>query len=103
MKVLYFHQHFVTPQGAGGIRSYAMARRLLERGHQVTMVCGSAQGGSTGLSGPFVKGARRGLVDDIDVIELDLAYSNSDGFVKRTSTFLKFALRSIGFGVYRAV
>jgi glycosyltransferase involved in cell wall biosynthesis len=96
MKVLYFHQHFVTPHGAGAIRSYAMARRLIERGHQVTMVCGSIGGGSTGLSGPFVKGARRGRVDGIDVIELDLAYSNNDGFLKRSLTFLKFALRSVG-------
>lgn len=95
MKVLYFHQHFVTPHGAGAIRSYAMARRLIERGHQVTMVCGSFAGGNTGLSGPYANGARRGTVDGIDVIELDLAYSNHDGLVKRSFTFLKFAMRSV--------
>lgn len=95
MKVLYFHQHFVTPHGAGAIRSYAMARRLIERGHQVTMVCGSIGGGNTGLSGPYTKGQRRGWVDGIDVIELDLAYSNHDGLAKRAFTFLKFALRSV--------
>lgn len=96
MKVLYFHQHFVTPRGAGGVRSYAMARKLIERGHQVTMVCGSFTGGNSGLSEPFVKGMRRGWVDGIDVIELDLSYSNSDGFAKRALTFLKFAARSVG-------
>lgn len=95
MKVLYFHQHFVTPHGAGAIRSYAMARRLIERGHQVTMVCGSFTGGNTGLSGPYTNGMRRGVVDGIDVIELDLAYSNHDGFVRRSMTFLKFAARSV--------
>jgi glycosyltransferase involved in cell wall biosynthesis len=95
MKVLYFHQHFVTPQGAGGIRSYAMARKLLERGHRVTMVCGSMGGGDTGLSAPFVRGMRRGWVDGIEVIELDLPYSNSHGFLIRASIFLKFALRSV--------
>ena len=95
MKVLYFHQHFVTPHGAGAIRSYAMARRLIERGHQVTMVCGSIGGGNTGLSGPYENGLRRGWVDGIDVIELDLAYSNHDGLAKRSLTFLKFALRSV--------
>lgn len=95
MKVLYFHQHFVTPHGAGAIRSYAMARRLIERGHQVTMVCGSIGGGNTGLSGPYVKGRRRGWVDGIDVIELDLAYSNHDGLLKRSLTFVKFAVRSV--------
>lgn len=95
VKVLYFHQHFVTPKGAGAIRSYAMARKLIERGHSVTMVCGSAQGGTTGLEGPFIKGQRRGLVDGIDVVELNLEYSNSDGFAKRIQTFLSFAFRSV--------
>jgi len=95
VKVLYFHQHFVTPKGAGAIRSYAMARKLIERGHSVTLVCGSAHGGTTGLDGPFVNGQRRGLVDGIDVVELNLEYSNSDGFAKRIRTFLSFALRSV--------
>lgn len=95
MKVLYFHQHFVTPHGAGAIRSYAMARKLIERGHEVTMVCGSFTGGNTGLSNPYSKGKRRGCVDGIDVVEFDLAYSNHDGLVKRSLTFLKFALRSV--------
>ena len=95
MKVLYFHQHFVTPHGAGAIRSYAMARKLIERGHQVTMVCGSFTGGNTGLRGPYENGVRRGWVDGIDVVELDLAYSNHDGLLKRSLTFLKFAWRSV--------
>lgn len=95
MRVLYFHQHFVTPKGAGAIRSYAMARKLVERGDSVTMVCGSNTTGTTGLEGKFTAGKRRGMVDGIDVIELDLAYSNNDGFVKRAWTFLSFALRSI--------
>lgn len=96
MKVIYFHQHFSTPKGSAGIRSYEMASRLLARDHQVTMVCGSYGGGETGLTQPFVGGRRRGTVDGLDIIELDLAYSNTDGFIKRASTFLKFALRSIG-------
>jgi len=96
MKVLYFHQYFSTPDGATGIRSYEMARRLIERGHEVTMVCSSYGQASTGLSSPFVRGRRRGLVDGIDVVEFDLAYSNADGFVRRSKTFLRFALKSIG-------
>ena len=96
MKLLYFHQHFSTPKGSAGIRSYAMAKRLVEKGHQVTMVCGSYSGGHTGLDQPFVKGVRRGMVDGIDVIEFQLTYSNQDGFIKRTALFLRFALKSIG-------
>ncbi len=94
MKVLYFHQHFSTPKGSTGIRSYEMARALVARGHQVTMVCGSYGAGNTGLDTGFVDGLRRGPVDGIDVVEFELRYSNRDGFLKRTVTFLKFAWRS---------
>lgn len=94
MKILYYHQHFSTPAGSTGNRSYAMARRLLARGHEVTMVCGSSAIGQSGLTGPFTKGRREGLVDGIHVIELELPYSNRDGFTKRTLTFLKFAWQS---------
>lgn len=101
MHILYFHQHFTTPKGASGIRSYENARRLVEDGHQVTMVCGSADRGATGLDGPFEGGRREGNVDGIHVIEFDLSYSNSDGFLKRTGTFLRFALKSIGLALTR--
>lgn len=59
------------------------------------MVCGSNITGTTGLEGSFIKGRRRGAVDGIDVIELDLAYSNNDGFLKRVWTFISFALHSV--------
>lgn len=95
MHILYLHQHFSTPSGAAGIRSYEMARRLLHHGHSVTMVCGSYGIGATGLDGPFRKGARRGFVDGIQVIEFDLSYSNRDGFFKRSATFLKYAWGSL--------
>lgn len=94
MKILYFHQHFSTPKGAAGIRSYAMARKLVERGHQVTMVCGSYAAGQTGLVGEFRKGRREGQVEGIHVIEFDLSYSNGTGFTKRALLFVLFALRS---------
>lgn len=96
MRVLYFHQHFSTPKGSSGIRSYQMARNLVRNGHQVTMVCGSYGGGNTGLETPFIKGKREGQVEGIDIIEFDLAYSNADGFLKRSLTFVKFAVKSIG-------
>lgn len=95
MHILYFHQHFSTPDGAAGTRSYEMARRLLREGHSVTMVCGSYAQGKTGLTTPFGKGDRRGFVDGIDVIEFDLQYANEDSFARRSGVFIKFALASI--------
>lgn len=95
MHILYFHQHFSTPQGSTANRSYQMAQKLLKNGHQVTMICGSYEGGNTGLTGPFEKGKRSGNVDGIDVVEFELEYSNTMGFIKRSMVFLSFALKSI--------
>ena len=96
MRVLYFHQYFSTPSGSTGTRSYEMAQLLITRGHEVTVVCGSGRMSSTGLAGKPVKGTRRGKVDGIDIIELDLPYSNYDSFLKRSWIFLLFAWQSIG-------
>ncbi|MFA5618623.1 MAG: hypothetical protein WDK95_17575, partial [Syntrophorhabdaceae bacterium] len=93
MKILYFHQHFTTPSIGGGTRSYEFARKLIERGHQVTMVCGGAA--RLDLPPTDVKGIYRGDVDEIDVIQINLPYSNSDGIVKRTLIFLKYAWKGI--------
>ena len=95
MKILYFHQHFSTPKGSAGIRSYAMAQSLIRNGHQVTMVCGSFGAGQTGLTQPFNNGIRRGMVDGIDIIEFELSYSNALSFLKRILIFLSFAFKSI--------
>ena len=48
MNIIYFHQHFSTPGGSTGIRSYEMARMLIKKGHKVTMVCGSYNVANTG-------------------------------------------------------
>ena len=95
MRVLYFHQHFATPAGSAGTRSYEFARALVARGHTVTVVCGAHA--QSGLELPFdpTRGWRRGLVDGIDVISLLLPYANRDGVARRTWTFLRFAARSV--------
>ena len=95
MRLLYFHQHFATPRGASGTRSYEFARALIARGHQVTMICGAHQ--HSGLELPYdkAKGWHHGQVDGIDVISLPLTYSNRDSLFRRGWTFLRFALRSV--------
>ncbi len=96
MKILYFHQHFSTPAGSTSIRSYKMAKALVDAGHEVVMVCGRYAGGDSGISGPFIRGARRGLVEGINLVEYNLSYSNSDNFLKRTFIFLMYSIRSTG-------
>ncbi|MFA7062396.1 MAG: glycosyltransferase family 4 protein [Pedobacter sp.] len=95
MRVLYFHQHFSTPSGSTGTRSYEMAQSLIAYGHSVTMVCGSGSMASSGLADIPVNGVRRGIVDGIDVIELSLPYSNYDSFLKRAWVFMLYAWRSV--------
>jgi glycosyltransferase involved in cell wall biosynthesis len=95
LRLLYFHQHFATPQGSSGTRSYEFARALIARGHQVTMICGAHK--LSGLDLPYdeAKGWHRGNVDGIDVISLPLAYSNRDSLVRRGLAYVRFALRSV--------
>lgn len=93
MKVLYFHQHFTTPTIGGGTRSYEFAQKLIERGHKVTMVCGETA--NLKLDDSVIKGISRGVIDGIDVIQIKIPYSNSDGITKRAWLFTKFALTGI--------
>lgn len=94
MRVLYFHQHFGTPAGSTGTRSYEFARALVARGHRVTMVCGAFA--LSGVKLPFDPrhGWSRGEIDGIDVLALPLPYSNRDSLAWRTWVFLRFAARS---------
>ena len=95
MRLLYFHQHFGTPQGSSGTRSYEFSRALIARGHQVTVICGAHK--QSGLQLPYdaARDWYRGSVDGIDVISLPLAYSNKDSLFRRGWIFLRFALRSV--------
>ncbi len=95
MKIIYFHQHFSTPDGSTGTRSYEMARSLVSRGHEVTMVCGSGFMSRTGLDAEPENGVRTGVVDGISVIELSMKYSNYDSLLKRAIIFMAFAIKSI--------
>jgi len=95
MKILYFHQHFSTPQGSTGTRSYEFARALVNKGHEVTIVCGSYWIAKSGLTGLYYNGSRTGTVDGISVIEYKLPYSNSDSFIKRIYIFLKYSMKGI--------
>ncbi len=96
MHVLYFHQHFSIPNGAPGTRPYELSQMLIKRGHEVTLVCEAVfnKRGSIKLNGASGNGYRRGEVDGIDLIELDYPYSDNQNIIKRTYSFMKFALKS---------
>ena len=95
MKILYFHQYFSTPKGAGGTRSYLLAKKLVNSGHKVKMVCLNDSRSDSGINKPFVNGKRIGFVDDIEVLELNIRYSNKRKFYKRIFIFFIYCWKSI--------
>jgi len=100
MKILYIVQHFNVPSGSAGVRPYKMAKALIEHGHEVTLVCGSYEGGKTGLSGDFSKGKRTGFFEGIQIIEFDIKYSNKQSFPKRTWIFFLYVWKTVGLALF---
>ena len=85
VRILYLHQYFNTPEMVGGTRSYEMARRLVDRGHEVHMVTTWRE--KDGRSGWF-----RSEEGGIKVHWQYVPYSNNMGFGGRILAFLRFAL-----------
>ena len=69
------------------MRSYKMAKALVDRGCEVMIVCGSYNGGTSGLETSFKWGVRSGLVDGIHIMEIQIKYSNSQSFASRVKAF----------------
>ncbi len=85
MHILYIHQHFATPHGSTGTRSYEFARRWVKSGHKVTMITGHYDIGGLDLS----KG-RKQVIDGINVIIVGTRYSNKQSILRRIFSFLSF-------------
>ncbi len=90
MHILYIHQHFATPQGSTGTRSYEFARRWVKSGHKVTMITGHYDIGGLDIS----KG-RKQVIDGINVIIVGARYSNKQSILRRIFAFLSFCFFSI--------
>jgi glycosyltransferase involved in cell wall biosynthesis len=74
MKVLYFDPKFLTPRHAAPTRAYSIARQLVERGHEVTMVARDPRWLAVEATAPPGLLARRESVDGIDVIWMRIPY-----------------------------
>jgi glycosyltransferase involved in cell wall biosynthesis len=85
VKVIYLHQYFHTPEVAGSIRSFEMARRMVARGHEVDLITSDRrpEAGSRGWRETNEAGIR--------VHWLPVPYENTDGAAKRVKAFFKFA------------
>ncbi len=78
-RIFYIHQYFKTPQEGGAIRSYYLAKGLVESGFDVEMI--------TSHNESMVKVQE---IDGITVHYLPVNYSNEMGALKRILAFLKY-------------
>jgi glycosyltransferase involved in cell wall biosynthesis len=87
MHVLYIHQHFATPDDSIGTRSYELAQRLINAGHQVTMLCGNTEREHATGTGTVLE-----TIDSIAVVRIMVPYRNDMSFMMRVLSFLRFTL-----------
>jgi len=83
MKVIYIHQYFKTPEEGGAIRSYHLAKGLVEAGIEVEIITSHNQGHYD------LK-----IIEGIKVHYLPVAYDNTFGFYKRSLSFLQFVYKA---------
>nr|MBI1232014.1 glycosyltransferase [Cytophagales bacterium] len=81
MKIIYIHQYFFTPEEGGAIRSYHLAKGMVDAGIDVEMVTAHDAGNYD------IK-----VIEGIKVHYLPVAYDNSYGFFRRAVSFVKFVL-----------
>jgi len=96
MRVLYIHQHYSTPSGTTGTRSYELAKSLCEAGHSVTMVCGTHDQSRT----PAKEPTRHSFSELFEVKKYSIPYSNKFGMIGRSVSFLVFAARASLFSLF---
>jgi len=81
---LILHQHFNVPEKGGAIRSYYLAKALMDRGVETVVITGSNE-----------KSYRKENYEGIEVHYLPVGYDNTFGFVARSFSFLKYIKQSV--------
>ncbi len=84
MKVLILHQHFNTPEKGGALRSYYLAKALVDHGIETVVITGSNE-----------KKYYQENYEGIEVHYLPVAYDNAFGFTARSFSFLKYINQSV--------
>jgi len=84
MKIIYLHQYFNTPKMSGGVRSYDIAKHLVDNDHIVEMVTTNRELSERG-------GWKVSNEDGINIHWFSLFYSNKLSYFKRLVAFFSFA------------
>src|ERR1035437_9118844 len=89
MRIVMVYQHFMV-SGVGSTKPYDLARYLVARGHEVTVICGRGYL-SQGMEVPRGLG-RRLEVGSVHLICLGVDYRQKMGFLRRLWAFLSFTM-----------
>jgi glycosyltransferase involved in cell wall biosynthesis len=84
VKILILHHYFKTPQSGGAIRSYYLAKALVEKGHRVVVITTHNE-----------KTFREETYEGIELQYLPIAYENRFRFYARGWSFIKFIFASV--------
>jgi len=95
MRILYLHQYYQTRASYGITRSYELARYLVSRGHQVTVVTGDR----SYQSGERIPRSKRASItteehDGIRVVTVGVLFTYLKSFLHRAGAFAAYALLS---------
>lgn len=84
MKIIFIHQYFRTPEEGGGIRTYYLAKQMIEDGYEVELITAH-----NNHAYAFK------CVEGINVHYLPVYYENKLGFVARSWAFIKFVFAAL--------
>ena len=93
MHVLFLHSYFCTKNSTASSRSYELCKSLINRGHDVTVVCQVVDTNKIvfrNMSGLF----KEITLDDIRIVGINVAYSNNMNIIRRLFSFFLFMIFS---------
>jgi glycosyltransferase involved in cell wall biosynthesis len=96
MHILYIHQHFATPEGSTGTRSYEFARRWIKAGHKVTLITGYYDIGGLQVNKALYQ---KQIIEGINLVIVGTKYSNKQSYIRRIISFMSFCFLSIYAGL----
>ncbi|GAB3656098.1 glycosyltransferase family 4 protein [Echinicola sediminis] len=79
MRIVYVHQYFLTPEEGGAVRSYHLAKGMVDAGIDVEVITAHNK-----LEYDFK------IISGVKVHYLPVAYDNKFGFIKRVYAFIDF-------------
>jgi len=83
MRIIYIHQYFKTPEEGGAVRSYHLAKGLVDAGHDVELITTAN-----------ISNYDQRWIDGIKVHYLPVKYDQKFSYLKRIWAFLDFVKKS---------